>query len=105
MIQVLLATAVAVLCEACAARRDLDQIYVPLKHGPNGSKCVPARLKSPVPPVTRASPKVELSRRISFRSISYRRFYRSRGAYPRFGACPDLPMPEAMVKSEMRRKA
>lgn len=42
---------------------------------------------------------------ISFRSISYETFYRSWGAYPRFGERPDLPIPEAKVRSEMMRKA
>ena len=45
------------------------------------------------------------SDRISFRSISHRRFYRSRGAYPRFGARPDLPFPKAKVKSSMSGNA
>ena len=39
------------------------------------------------------------SRTISFWSISHRRFYRSQGAYPRFGARPGLPFPKAKVKS------
>ena len=37
IIRVQQATAVAVFCEACAGKRDLDQIYVPLKQGRNGS--------------------------------------------------------------------
>ena len=37
-------------------------------------------------------------KRISFWNISERRFYRSRRAYPRFGAPPDLPIPEAKVR-------
>ena len=37
VVQVFQATAVAVFCDACASKRDLDQVYVPFKRGHNGS--------------------------------------------------------------------
>ena len=38
VIHVISAIAIAVFCEACASKRDLDNILIPLKHGANGSQ-------------------------------------------------------------------
>ena len=44
-------------------------------------------------------------KRISFRNTRYPGPYGSRGAYPRFGARPDFPIPESKVRWGMMRRA